>query len=77
MSPHKVQRSIYLAANCQYIAIKPYLINGLFDLRLLSFSTGKDEVGTKSPYELQLFPQTIRLCLDGLVLTEKNGGLTV
>lgn len=44
-----------------------HLINGLFDFRFLSFSTGKDEVSSEGPDKLQLLPQTIRLCLNGLV----------
>lgn len=62
MSQHKVKLFFKI-----YITFICYLINGLFDFRLLSFSTGEDEVGTKSPYKLQLFPQTIRLGLDGLI----------
>lgn len=63
----QLSRYIYLAAVFQHIACICYLINGLFDFGLLSFSTGEDQVGTKSPHELQLLPQTIRLRLDGLI----------
>lgn len=44
-----------------------HLINGLLDFRFLGFSTGKDEVSSEGPDKLQLLPQTIRLCLNGLV----------
>lgn len=78
VSQYKVQLfkniCIYLAAIFEHNLSIFYLINGLFDFGLLSFSTGEDQVGTKSPYKLQLFPQTIRLCLDGLIWQENWWG---
>lgn len=47
-------------------ALISHLIDGLFDFRFLGFSTGKDEVGAKCPDKLQLLPQTVCLCLNGL-----------
>lgn len=47
--------------------IVSHLINGLLDFRFLGFSTGKDEVSSEGPDKLQLLPQTVRLCLNGLV----------
>lgn len=44
-----------------------HLVDGLLDLRFLSFSTGKDEVSSEGPDKLQLLPQTVCLCLNGLV----------
>lgn len=44
-----------------------HLVNGLLDLRFLSFSAGKDEVSSEGPDKLQLLPQTVCLCLNGLV----------
>lgn len=43
-----------------------YLIDGLFDLWFLSFSTSKDEVSSQSANNLQLLPQAVCLCFDGL-----------
>lgn len=43
-----------------------YLINGLLDLWFLSFSTSKDEVSSQCANNLQLLPQTVCLCFDGL-----------
>ena len=43
-----------------------HLIYGLLDLRFLSFTAGEDEVSPEGPDKLELLPQAVRLCLDGL-----------
>lgn len=48
------------------------LIYGLLDFRLLSFSTSEDEVSSEGPDKLQLFPQAIRLRLDGLAHAQRD-----
>lgn len=48
------------------------LIYGLFDFRFLSFSTSEDEVSSEGPDKLQLFPQAVRLCLDGLAHAQSD-----
>lgn len=48
------------------------LIYGLLDFRLLSFSTSEDEVSAEGPDKLQLFPQAIRLRLDGLAHAQRD-----
>lgn len=49
-----------------------HLIYGLLDFRFLSFTAGKDEVSPKGPDELQLLPQAVRLCFDGLVEEQRD-----
>lgn len=70
-SSERKEASLLVNTKCSFLKIYhhifSYLIDRLFDFGLLGFSTGEDKVGTKSPYELKLFPQTICLCLDCLI----------